>query len=80
MSWQNHTLRLLDKYSDLSIKNIDILPNRQYIANTADYDTLSFFITQKWIPYFFQNFLKLWIFFWAYFEKNKDFFFFQMQG
>ena len=23
-------------YSDVSIKNIDILPNRQYIANTAD--------------------------------------------
>ena len=24
------------KYSDVSIKNIDILPNRQYIAYTAD--------------------------------------------
>ena len=24
------------RYSDVSIKNIDILPNRQYIANTAD--------------------------------------------
>ena len=24
------------EYSDVSIKNIDILPNRQYIANTAD--------------------------------------------
>ena len=24
------------QYSDVSIKNIDILPNRQYIANTAD--------------------------------------------
>ena len=23
-------------YSDVSIKNIDILPNRQYIANTVD--------------------------------------------
>ena len=23
-------------YSDVSIKNINILPNRQYIANTAD--------------------------------------------
>ena len=23
-------------YSDVSITNIDILPNRQYIANTAD--------------------------------------------
>ena len=23
-------------YSGVSIKNIDILPNRQYIANTAD--------------------------------------------
>ena len=23
-------------YSDVSIKNIDILPNRQYIANTAN--------------------------------------------
>ena len=23
-------------YSDVSIKNIDVLPNRQYIANTAD--------------------------------------------
>ena len=23
-------------YSDVSIKNIDFLPNRQYIANTAD--------------------------------------------
>ena len=23
-------------YSDVSIKNIDILPNRQYIANIAD--------------------------------------------
>ena len=23
-------------YSDVSIKNIDILPNQQYIANTAD--------------------------------------------
>ena len=27
---------LLNEYSDISIKNIDILPNRQYIANTAD--------------------------------------------
>ena len=26
----------LHRYSDVSIKNIDILPNRQYIANTAD--------------------------------------------
>ena len=26
----------LPTYSDVSIKNIDILPNRQYIANTAD--------------------------------------------
>ena len=25
-----------ERYSDVSIKNIDILPNRQYIANTAD--------------------------------------------
>ena len=25
-----------ETYSDVSIKNIDILPNRQYIANTAD--------------------------------------------
>ena len=24
------------RYSDVFIKNIDILPNRQYIANTAD--------------------------------------------
>ena len=24
------------QYSDVSIKNIDILPNQQYIANTAD--------------------------------------------
>ena len=24
------------RYSDVSITNIDILPNRQYIANTAD--------------------------------------------
>ena len=26
----------MNPYSDVSIKNIDILPNRQYIANTAD--------------------------------------------
>ena len=26
----------LESYSDVSIKNIDILPNRQYIANIAD--------------------------------------------
>ena len=25
-----------ETYSGVSIKNIDILPNRQYIANTAD--------------------------------------------
>ena len=30
-SWKLDTL-----YSDVSIKNIDILPNRQYIAYTAD--------------------------------------------
>ena len=33
---RNHIRKLLNKYSDVSIKNIDILPNRQYIANTAD--------------------------------------------
>ena len=27
---------ILVRYSDVSIKNIDILPNRQYIANSAD--------------------------------------------
>ena len=29
-------LRGKQPYSGVSIKNIDILPNRQYIANTAD--------------------------------------------
>ena len=29
-------VKLLKPYSDVSVKNIDILPNRQYIANTAD--------------------------------------------
>ena len=31
-----HILVKENKYSVVSIKNIDILPNRQYIANTAD--------------------------------------------
>ena len=40
-SWQKYYKsvffpKLSDEYSDVSIKNIDILPNRQYIANTAD--------------------------------------------
>ena len=30
------TVYIIRQYSDVSIKNIDILPNRQYIANTAD--------------------------------------------
>ena len=33
---QSWFLKVIYVYSDVSIKNIDILPNRQYIANTAD--------------------------------------------
>ena len=34
--WQIAKMALFNLYSDVSIKNIDILPNWQYIANTAD--------------------------------------------
>ena len=36
MKYQSYNIKARAVYSDVSIKNIDILPNRQYIANTAD--------------------------------------------